>query len=319
MPTHVRAFASATLVFVAAATLTGCGGSSSGGSNATLNLGITDAPVNSASKVVIEFTGVQLQPSGGGSAVSFTFPSPQQIDLLQEQNGNAAALLTGASIPAGHYDWIRLMVGVGVQNVVADSYIEVNGAQYPIIIPSGSQTGLKLVQGFTMTANQVANFTIDFVLQQAVTAPNGQMVNGVQAYLLRPALRLIDNVQAGTIAGTVQQSTLQNLSPSCFDSTGAVTAHVYIFSGSGATLTDIQIDPTTGLAPANHVNPVVTPAVTSSAGQYAYSQPLLLAGSYTVALACGSDDPSTADTLAFAPAGGSGATVTANMTTTVDF
>lgn len=319
MTTHARALASVTLVILASAVLGGCGGDSSGGSNATLNLGLTDAPVDSASKVVIEFTGVQLQPSGGGNPISFAFASPQQIDLLQEQNGNAAALLNGVSIPAGHYDWIRLMLNVGAQNVVADSYIEINGAQYPIIIPSGSQTGLKLVQGFTMTANQVANFTIDFVLEQAVTAPNGQMMNGVQAYLLRPALRLIDDVQAGTIAGTVQLSTLQSLSPSCFDSGGAVTAHVYIFSGSGATLTDMQLDSTTGLPPANHVNPVVTPAVSSSAGQYSYSQPLLLAGPYTVALACGNDDPSTADTLAFTPAGGIAATVAPNATTTVDF
>lgn len=319
MPTHARALAGAILAVLISAGLTGCGGGSSSGSNATLNLGVTDAPVDSADKVVIEFTGVQLQPSGGGNPISFTFASPQQIDLLQEQNGNAASLLNGVSVPAGQYDWIRLMLNVGAQNVAANSYIQINGTQYPIIIPSGSQTGLKLVQGFTMTANQVANFTIDFVLQQAVTAPNGQMVNGLQAYLLRPALRLINNVQAGTIAGTVQLSTLQNLSSSCFDSTGAVTAHVYIFSGSNATLTDIQIDPNTGLPPANHVNPVVTPAVSASAGQYSYSQPLLLAGPYTVALACGSDDPSTADTLAFTPTAGTAATVSANTTTTVNF
>src|SRR6185437_16100868 len=110
---------------------------------------------------------------GGGSAITFNFNSPQQIDLVKLQNGNAAALLNGASVPAGNYDWIRLAMNVGANNVVANSYIEVNGAQFPIIVPSGSETGLKLVQGFTMTANQVANFTIDFVLQQAVTAPPG--------------------------------------------------------------------------------------------------------------------------------------------------
>jgi hypothetical protein len=82
---------------------------------------------------------------------------------MQYQNGNAAALLS-VSVPAGNYSCIRLLLNVGSNNTVAHSYMEINGAQYPIMVPSGAQTGLKLVQGFTMTVNQVANFTIDFVL-----------------------------------------------------------------------------------------------------------------------------------------------------------
>jgi hypothetical protein len=305
------------LAFLATTALAGCGGGSNSGSgNATLNLGVIDGPVDFASNVVVSFTGVQLQPSGGGQIQTFNFSSPKTIDLLTLQNGNAAALLTGASVPAGQYDWIRLMLNVGTDKVVANSYIEINGAQYPIIVPSGSQTGLKLVQGFTMTANQVANFTIDFVLQQAVTAPPGQ-----PAYLLRPALRLIDNVQAGNVTGTVALSTLQALSTTqdpCFDSTGAVTAHVYIFSGANATLTDIQMDATTGLPPAGHINPVVTPPLTrNSSGQYVFVQDFLLTGTYTLAVACGFDDPSGADTLVFtAP---QDATVIANQTFTLNY
>jgi hypothetical protein len=298
----------------------GCGGGGAGSS--TMNLSIADGPVESASNVVLQFTGVELQPSGGGSSVTFNFSSPETLDLLTLQNGNAATLLNGATVPAGNYDWIRLLLNVGSNGAVAGSYIEINGAQYPIIVPSGEQTGLKLVQGFTMTANQVANFTIDFVLEQAVTAPPGQMVGGVQAYLLRPAMRLIDNVQAGEINGTVALSTLQGHTPSCFDSSGnPTTAHVYIFSGSGAALTDIQIDPTTGLPPAGHVNPVVTPPITysSTTQQYSYAQPFLLAGTYTLAVACGADDPSTADTLAFVPPTGVTATVMSTQTTTVNF
>lgn len=298
----------------------GCGGGGAGSS--TMNLSIADGPVESASNVVLQFTGVELQPSGGGSSVTFNFSSPETLDLLTLQNGNAATLLNGATVPAGNYDWIRLLLNVGSNGAVAGSYIEINGAQYPIIVPSGEQTGLKLVQGFTMTANQVANFTIDFVLEQAVTAPPGQMVGGVQAYLLRPAMRLIDNVQAGEINGTVALSTLQGHTPSCFDSSGnPTTAHVYIFSGSGAALTDIQIDPTTGLPPAGHVNPVVTPPITysSTTQQYSYAQPFLLAGTYTLAVACGADDPSAADTLAFVPPTGVTATVMSTQTTTVNF
>jgi hypothetical protein len=274
-----------------------------------MNLGITDGPVDSASSVVVSFTGVELQPSGGGQPITIHFSTPKTIDLLQEQNGNEATLLSGESVPAGNYDWIRLMLNEAADGTVADSYIEINGAQYPLMIPSGAETGLKLVQGFTMTANQVANFTIDFMLRQSVTAPPGQSSGGTQDYLLKPALRLIDNVQAGTISGTVALSTLQS-NPAClsgYSGSGPLpNAHVYIFSGA--------------VTPSSTVTPVVEPDITlSSTGSYAYSQPFLLAGNYTLAVACTSTSNTGTTTVSFLPAAGMTATVTANQTTTVSF
>lgn len=289
--------------------LTACGSGTGGGSSATMNLGVTDGPVDSASAVVVSFTGVELQPSGGGQSVTVNFGTPKTIDLLQQQNGNEAALLNGASVPAGNYDWIRLMVNVAADGTAANSYIEINGAQYPLIIPSGAETGLKLVQGFAMTANQVANFTIDFMLQQSITAPPGQTSGGVQDYVLRPALRLIDNVQAGTVSGTVALSTLQSNSAclSGYSGSGPLpNAHVYVFSGS--------------VTPSSSLTPVVEPQITlTSAGSYSYSQPFLLAGGYTLAVACTSTSNTGTTSVAFLPPAGMPATVTADQTATVNF
>jgi hypothetical protein len=288
--------------------LAACGGSA-GSSSSTMNLGITDGPVDSASSVVISFTGVELQPSGGGQSIAINFSSPKTMDLMQEQNGNAASLLSGESVPAGNYDWIRLMLNVAADGTVANSYIMINGAQYPLLIPSGAETGLKLVQGFTMTANQVANFTIDFMLQQSITAPPGQASGGTQDYILKPALRLIDNVQAGTISGTVALSTLQSNSACLNGYSGSgplPNAHVYVFSGTAT--------------PSSSLTPVVEPEITlSSSGSYSYSQPLLLAGGYTLAVACTSTSNTGATTVTFLPPTGMAATVTANQTTTVNF
>ena len=66
------------------------------------------------------------------------------------------------------------------------------------------------------------------------------------------------------------------------------------------------------------MNPAVTPPITYSSAmqQYVYSQPFLLTGTYTLAVACGADDPGTADTLAFVPP--AAVTVMANQTTTVN-
>ncbi|HEX5461563.1 MAG TPA: DUF4382 domain-containing protein [Steroidobacteraceae bacterium] len=274
-----------------------------------MSLGVVDGPVDAASSVVVSFTGVELQPSGGGQAITVNFAAPKTIDLLQEQNGNEASLLDNLSVPAGRYDWIRLMLNVGTDGVVANSYIEINGAQYPLVVPSGAETGLKLVQGFTMTANEVADFTIDFMLQQSITAPPGQSSGGTQDYVLRPALRLVDNVQAGTISGTVALSTLQSNSAclSGYSGSGPLpNAHVYVFSGS--------------VTPAGNLTPVVEPQISlSSSGSYSYSQPFLLAGGYTLALACSGTSNTGTATVTFLPAAGMSATVTANQTTTVDF
>ncbi|HXS20040.1 MAG TPA: DUF4382 domain-containing protein [Steroidobacteraceae bacterium] len=288
--------------------LAACGGSI-GSSSSTLNLGITDGPVDSASSVVVSFTGVELQPSGGGQSITINFSSAKTIDLVQEQNGNAASLLSGQSVPAGNYDWIRLMLNIAADGTAANSYIVINGAQYPLMIPSGAETGLKLVQGFTMTANQVADFTIDFMLQQSLTAPPGQTSGGTQDYILKPALRLVDNVQAGTISGTVALSTLQSNSTclSGYSGSGPLpNAHVYVFSGT--------VTPSSGLTP------VVEPEITlSSSGSYSYSQPFLLAGGYTLAVACTSTSNTGTSTVAFLPTAGMTATVATNQTATVNF
>ena len=274
-----------------------------------MNLGVTDGPVDAASAVVVSFTGVELQPSGGGNPVTFNFNAPQTINLLNEQNGNEASLLNGATVPAGNYAWIRLLLNVAADGTVANSYIEINGAQYPLMIPSGAQTGLKLVQGFTMTANQVADFTVDFMLQQSITAPPGQAGGGIQDYILKPALRLINNVQAGTISGTVALSTLQSNSACLNGYSGSgplPNAHVYVFSGTAT--------------PSSSLTPVVEPQITlSSSGSYSYDQPFLLAGGYTLAVACTSTSTTGSTTVSFLPPAGMSATVTANQTTTVNF
>jgi hypothetical protein len=323
-----------TLAVLALPVLAGCGGTDgSGGASSTLNLGITDGPIDSASSVVLSITGVELQPSGG-KAITYTFSSPMSLDLLQDENGKVSGLLSGVSVPPGNYQWMRLLLNIAANGTVADSYIEINGAQYPLMIPSGAQTGLKLVQGFTLTANHTANYTIDFMLAQSIsaTAPPGQSANGQQVYFLVPAMRLVDDAEVGTIGGAVALSSLQTrdaTAAGCLSgySTGTSgplpNAHVYIFSGQNATLTDVVNPPPTG-----HLNPVVASlAYSSSSDTFTYEQPFLQTGDYTVAIACGQDDPTVSDIGALVFLGPGGVTsatgvnaaVAANQTTPVDF
>lgn len=278
--------------------LAGCNGSSN--SSATMNLAVTDTPVDGAQSVVVAFTGVDLM--GPGGQTSFSFASGKTIDILQQQGTNSASLLSGVTIPAGNYQWIRLNIDA------ANSYIVTSdGAQHPLYIPSGAQTGLKLVSGFTVAQGSLADFVIDFNLRKAITLSNS---GGSPTYMLTPALRLINNQQVGTISGSAA-GTL-TIGSTAISATTCNPA-VYVYSGSVTTLGGFNATVSGATAPLTSA----TLTLNSNTGDYDYTIGFVAPGTYTLAVTCAADDISTATTLTFSAS--QSADVTANATTTVNF
>ncbi len=287
-----------TLGLVSPLLLVACGGgggsgSSSGSSTGTMNLNITDGPIEDAVKVVVQFTGISLKPVGG-SAIDITFDEPKTIDLLQLQGTESDSLLENEILPAGDYAWMRLMVNAE-QDTIMDSYIELNDSSvHELWVPSGSETGLKLVSGFTVLAGGTTDFTIDFDLRKSITDPGGS-----DGMTLRPTLRLIDNTSAGAISGMIAGELISSYctNPSLDD--GAV----YVFSGSDVTPTDIQ---------GTDTDPIATSLVKVEDSNYTYELGFLPADIYTVAYTCdaANDAPSVTDNLTFV--GTANVEVTAN-------
>ncbi len=287
------------LAAVAALILTGCGGGGSDDSGTgTLNLNITDAPVDGAQNVYVQFSSVEVFSNTNGSQ-AFTFDPPKKIDLLALQGSASTALLDNATLPAGSYQWVRL--GVDTADAL-DSYIVLDdGTSHELTIPSGTETGLKLVQGFDVSVTGTADFTIDFDLRKSIhsTTPG--------SYMLRPALRMLDNSEIGHIKGSVDGTLLSN---NC----GTATSYaVYVFEGS-----DISPDDTGS----------GTEAVTTSLldDLNNYEAGFLNAGDYTLALTCQADlDDPAQDDVEFGNNTGDGFIATANVTvnakqtTTYDF
>jgi len=157
----------------AALGLVACGGGGGGtpttGSGAvTLNL--TDAPIDGASEVVVAFSGIELHQAGG-STITIDFSSPKSIDLIKLQKGVTGALTQDSAVPAGNYDWMRLKV-LATKDSQGQSYIKLlTGQQYPLWIPSGAETGLKLVRSFTVAQGSTTQLVIDFDLRKSITAP----------------------------------------------------------------------------------------------------------------------------------------------------
>lgn len=253
------------LVAVSSLALVACGSSSSSDSSGTgtFSLGLTDGPVESASEVVVTFTSIQVQ--GEESKVIELDPA-MSINLLDYQGESRTMLFEGETFEAGEYQWIRL----GVDE--AASYIEIEGLQYPLEIPSGSQTGLKLNRGFTIGAGSVTDFTIDFDLRKSVHQ------EGTGDYKLRPTLRLVDNLEVNTVRGTVADSLVEDVACNNGDNNDTGNA-VYLFSGSDATIQDLQD---------NATDPLTSATVTYNMDTSAYEFEIgyVPLGEYVIAFTC---------------------------------
>jgi hypothetical protein len=278
--------------------LAACGGGGSKSAEAQpqfgrINLQITDSPVTSARRVVVEFTGIEVKPVGAAGPEVFDF-APRQIDLLALDGGGSEVLLADELLPAGEYESIRLKVNAG--RTGSDSFIELDdGSIHPLFIPSGNQTGLKLIRGFTIGAGSTHGFTIDFDLRKSVIHPPGLG----DPYLLKPVLRLVNNLEVGTIDGTVATSLLVE---------GCVPA-VYLYTGAGVAPDDLG----------SATPPLASTAVDldNATGVYRFRLGFVPVGAYTLAFTCAADDDvaDVDDTITYsAPVD---VTVTAGTTTTV--
>lgn len=244
------------LALVAAVAIAGCGSGGSGGADSgTLTLRVTDAPVDMANRVVVIFNGVEIQPAEG-QRLSFPFAEPKEIDLLAQSGGASEVILNSVSLPAGAYNWIRL--DVNAEKGVLDSFIEFTDLSVESLwVPPGNETGLHLNNRFTVPAGGSADFALDFDLRKSVHDPKG-----FADFILRPTIRMVDNVRVGKIAGIVNATLL--------DTSAYATNAVYVYSG------DVTPDDVGG-----NPEPVNTGIVDKTTGEYVVG--FLLEGQYTVA------------------------------------
>ncbi|MBX5462146.1 MAG: DUF4382 domain-containing protein [Steroidobacteraceae bacterium] len=261
----------------------GCGGGEGaavGPSSGTLDLRITDAPIDAAAEVVVVFTGIELHSASGGD-VRIDFPNPRSIDLLKLQDGATDALTDGLPVPVGDYQWIRLIVNAE-QNSQSSSYIKLlTGEQYPLWIPSGAESGLKLVRPFKVAQGGTTRLLIDFDLRKSIIAPPGQSPN----YIMRPALRVLDELQTGKIEATVDLAALAAAQLGEGAPVGECAAGVYLFAGSAATPDDQDGDVADGADPI-----VYEPVAYDGANTTVTATiPFIEAGTYTLAATCDFD------------------------------
>jgi hypothetical protein len=144
------------------------------GASTVLKVRLTDAPVN-AEEVNVDILEVKAnfrQDSSGWVSLN---TNAGIYNLLGLQNGVDTLLATG-TLPTNSVQEIRFVLGT-------NNSIKVNGIVYPLTIPSGSESGLKL------KINKVLNGPIDSILIDFDAALSIHQT-GLGDYKLKPVLKI---------------------------------------------------------------------------------------------------------------------------------
>lgn len=173
------------LAFLSLAALAGCGSSDTG----TVNVRLVDAP-GDYQEINLHVVKVELHGTSGGWQ---TLATPDTtVNLLALRGGVSATLVDGATVPAGTYTQMRLVLGAGNTVRLGD------GTLHDLKVPSGQQSGVKLVVHFTVEPNTTKDVFIDFDGAHSIMLHQAGMS---QQYILRPVVHAFDRLMTGAILG----------------------------------------------------------------------------------------------------------------------
>ena len=166
------------LVLASAMLLNGCKKDEGGYGDITVNM--TDAPAGYQKvNVDIQAVEVHMVPTSGKAQWMTLTTKSGVYDLLSLQNGIDTNIVVTNQLPAGKITQMRLILGSN------NSLVDNAGNSYPLTIPSGSQTGIKIPGPITVTANATVSVLLDFDADKSV------VVQGNQDFQLKPVIQVL--------------------------------------------------------------------------------------------------------------------------------
>jgi hypothetical protein len=131
------------------------------------------------------------------SFVLVELEEPATFNLLELRNG-LTAVMAEMELPAGSYTEIRL-------HVLNAGIILKDGTSFPLKIPSGDASGLKLkmTPELTLEDGDYAEVLCDFDVSRSFVMQGN--INNIQGFIFKPVVRVVAHVEteAGEISGTV--------------------------------------------------------------------------------------------------------------------
>ncbi len=200
------------LIFLTIAACSSGGSGGSGGSGAgTLALSLQDAFTDDYQAVYVSIDEVQVHLGGSegnpGNWQIVAYPY-RTYNLLELVNGVREEL--GLSdLQAGHYTQMRLIIGE-----IPDSGLNIFSELHPyanyvilsddtiheLKVPSGSQSGIKIVKGFDIGPSQIKELILDFDASRSVVKA-GNSGN----WLLKPTIKVLEVDDSSIIRGIVSE------------------------------------------------------------------------------------------------------------------
>jgi hypothetical protein len=196
--------ASAMLVF---ASCGGGGSSGSSGGTGTLSLALSDAASDDYRAVYVTIKEVRVHTANGGWDI--VAEPKTTFNLLDLVNGMLEQLGV-ASLPAGEYTQMRLLLGDehdGGTNLQGNIHpyphyvIDSEGQLHQLKVPSGYQSGIKIVRGFSIVADQETDLILDFDASKSV------VIAGSGQWLLKPTIKVLNEKSCSIIQGEVVDET----------------------------------------------------------------------------------------------------------------
>ena len=188
----------------------------------TLSLGLIDKSTDEYQAVYVTINEVQVHRCDAEVAEAcegtwITVATPDKTYNLLELVNGVIAMLGVAELESGYYSQMRLYLGDmpdNEENILGEShpfphYVILDNPESEskvLKVPSGYQSGIKLVRGFEIDAGVTIDLVLDFDADKSVVKAGKS-----GKYLLKPTIKVIDTLESATLSGMV--TTIANDEP----------------------------------------------------------------------------------------------------------
>ena len=197
----------------------GGGGGSSNDEVGTVSMSLTDAMSNEFNAVCVTIDDVQVHMKGNGignnSWESVSAPNlPKTFNLYDLTNGVREEIGL-ADLAIGDYTQMRLIIGtvpddgineLGEAHPYANYVIDTNDNYQELKIPSGINTGIKIVHGFTISTDQTTELILDFNAEKSVIVAGNTGI-----WHLKPTIKVGSTEELSIIRGKVTTDGIEGI------------------------------------------------------------------------------------------------------------